>query len=178
VQRALTHLTHGPSSVHTLAFARSIQPTLTSQPLQLYAVQLRDITDENFPAKASPVGWRYLIVRGEPVAFADVKHSADDSAALAFSRLTHGAAVQRLAQAAELADQAYSNSADAFECRILEIPALYEAALWLHGPRDVFIPFVSATPAEGPPREDAQFVQRMVTQARERQEPTGEAMGP
>ena len=33
---------------------------------------LRDLTDANFPAKARPIGWRYLIVRGEPVPVVDL----------------------------------------------------------------------------------------------------------
>jgi len=176
VHEAMAHLAQGPSNVHTFALAHAVQPTEMSQPLQLYAVQLRDLTDANFPAKARPIGWRYLIVRGEPVAFADVKPA--DTGALAFSRLTHGAVPQRLAQAAELAEQAYGSSADSFEARILEIPSLYEAALWLHGARDVFFPFVGAMPADGPPREDPQFVPRILALARARAEPTDDAMGP
>jgi hypothetical protein len=65
VHEAMAHLAQGPSNVHTFALAHAVQPTEMSQPLQLYAVQLRDLTDANFPAKARPIGWRYLIVRGE-----------------------------------------------------------------------------------------------------------------
>lgn len=169
VGQAMAHLTGGSSSIHTLTFAGDLATSRTSQPLRVFSLGLGDITDQNFLAKATPVGWRYLVVRGEPVALADLKHTSPAGDQLAFSRLTHGVLAQRLAQAAQLADDTYRQSPETFEVRILEIPALYVGALWLHGQRDVLIPFVQRTDEDsGPPREDAEFVQRILREAREK----------
>ena len=170
ISRAMHQLSSSTSSVRTLALGGSSFATMTSRPLRIFTVGLDDIKDESFLKNAKPVGWRYLIVRGGPVAVADLKDSAT-AEKVSFARLTHGLVAERLSQAANLADQRYQKLVEKFEVRVLEIPALYVGALWLHGPRDVFIPFLQRTQQDGdPPREDPEFVRRILqeTQRKER----------
>jgi len=161
-------LSRGPLAVSPMGGAAPIE---TSQPLQLFVVKLSDITDEGFIKKAVPVGWRYLIVGQGPLAVADVKEAAGVQQA-SLSSLIRGPLVERLSQAAELAEQKYSDDPNSFEVRILEIPSLYITALWLHGPRDIFIPFLEGAPQEGAAvAEDPSFLSRVVAKATEKRRP-------
>ena len=83
-----------------------------------------------------------------------------------FDSLIHGRIAERLAEAAELAARKYSAEQSDFEARILEIPAIYMTALWLHGPRDIFIPFLEGgTKDTLLLQEDPAFLARVVQTA-------------
>ncbi|WP_315778808.1 MULTISPECIES: chitosanase [unclassified Bradyrhizobium] len=146
------------------AFAASSGAPQLTQPIRRFVVKLNELTDAGFLARAKPVGWRYLVIGGGSSAVADVKHDA--SGAPDFDSLISGDLAARLAKAAEQAEQIYGSRAGEFEARILDIPAIYMSAFWLHGPRDIFIPLVDGHPSKPlPPREDASFILRAVQAA-------------
>jgi hypothetical protein len=135
-----------------------------------------DITDESFVKKAVPVGWRYLIFGQGPIAVADVKE-ASGSGPLTFGSLIRGPIAERLTQAADLAARDYDAGPGKFEARILEIPSLYISALWLYGPRDIFIPFLEGGARDTMPvRVDTSFASHVVElAAAKRQAPKAES---
>ena len=154
---------------HTPALGRMFraqaQPQIT-QPLQVFLLQLDDIVDENFPERAKPVGWRYLILDPDSVAAADVGLEGD-----VFHRLMHGRHAERLLNATRFAGDKFAKDPDDYDLRILEIPSLYVAALWLQGPKDIFVPFADAAlenvdpTAQFAARVDESFTQRILKQA-------------
>jgi hypothetical protein len=110
------------------------------------------------------VGWRYLITNAGPIAVADVKESAQGTPR--FGSLIRGQIAERFEQAAELADQSFSGDEAEFEVRVLEIPALYITALWLHGPRDILVPFFEGVKNDKlPVQVDPSFVSRVLQNA-------------
>jgi hypothetical protein len=162
VGRAVAHLmTRGPGALPAIAGAAAPQ---TSQPIRLFTLKLSDITDDKFLNKAVPIGWRYIIVDTKPVAVADLKE-ARAGAQPGFASLIRGVIAPRLERATELAQQ-YEIKPGTFEPRILEIPSLYLTALWLHGPQDIFIPFLEGGPKDTlPVQEDPSFIPRVVQAA-------------
>jgi hypothetical protein len=167
IGRAMTHLmTRGPGALPATGGAGATRAT---QPMQLFGLNLNDITDENFLQKAIPLGWRYLITNTSAIAVADVRETG--SGPPRFGSLIRGMIAERLEQAAELAHQNYAAGPLTFEARILEITALYITALWLHGPRDILIPFYEgARENTQPVREDGNFISRVFqAAARKRQ---------
>jgi len=157
ISRALPNLMwRGPG--RTLPLLPRIQ---ASQPIQLFMLKSNDISSANFLEKAVPVGWRYLIVNDGPVAVADVNAEGAKQAA-SFASLIRGPLAERLVQAAELAERKYGADSNVFDVRILEIPSLYVSALWLHGDRDVFIPFLEGGERDrGEVQEDPSFQARV-----------------
>ena len=163
VGRALAHLmTRGPGALPATGGAAAPR---ASQPIQLFMLKLSDITDDNFLKNAVSIGWRYLIVGAGPIAVADVKESGS-GAPPRFGSLIRGSIAERLEQAADLAARRYGAEPSTFEVRILEIPSLYITALWLHGPREIFIPFFEGAKQDAlAVREDPSFTQRVVRAA-------------
>lgn len=136
----------------------------TSQPLPVFSVKLDEIDDETFTKKANAAGWRYIVKSGAPIGVADVKVSR--SGAVAFKSLTRGPTAERLQMAADYADATYGRGVERFDVRILEVPALYSNVLWLHGPRDVFIPYLEGGRADvEAPRVDDTYRRRILRAA-------------
>ena len=162
IGQAMAHLMYrGPDALRALGGA----VPKASQPVRLFTIGFDDITSDRFLDSAVPVGWRYLIVDGGPIAVADVKESA--SGGTAFSSLIRGPIAEGLSEAADLASKKYDNDSGNYEVRVLEIPSLYISTLWLHGTREVFFPFlagggVSRTAV----REDPHFIQHVLQAAR------------
>jgi hypothetical protein len=174
IGRVVPHLlSRGPGALPPTGGAAAPQ---TSQPIQLFMLKSSDITDESFVKKAVPVGWRYLIFGQGPIAVADVKE-ASGSGPLTFGSLIRGPIAERLTQAADLAARDYDAGPGKFEARILEIPSLYISALWLYGPRDIFIPFLEGGARDTMPvRVDTSFASHVVElAAAKRQAPKAES---
>jgi hypothetical protein len=164
---AVAHLmSRGPGALPATGGA----PPRVAQPLPLFTVRLDHILGDTFLQSATQIGWRYLVVTGGPIAVADVTAGAPGGRS-SFHRLIRGALPVRLEQAADLAAQRYGTTdPDTFEVRVLELPALYVATLWLHGLnglREAFFPFLEGSEADRqrPVTEDTGFVPRMVREA-------------
>lgn len=163
VERAVRDLMKsGPTS---FSAAPDASPGQVSQPIRRFLLKLGDITDDDFLKRATPIGWRYLIISQGPIAVGDVKET--ESGAATFDSLIHGRIAERLVSAAELAADKYGADQKSFDVRILEIPAIYMSALWLHGPQDIFIPFLEGGASDAQPvREAPSFAQRVMAAAK------------
>jgi hypothetical protein len=100
-----------------------------SQPIPVFVLQLDQISD-GFLQRARRRGWRYLLV--DTGSAADVGENAE------FDSILHGDLPARLMQACERASVMFAERPEVFEPRMLEIPALYVAALWIFGPEQTF----------------------------------------
>jgi chaperonin GroEL len=162
VHRAVTHLMSERSGEIT-AQGSYIEAT---RPIQLFVVGFGDANKNSFLENAIPFGWRYLILDDGPVAIADVRVSGAKKEAK-FGSLIRGSVAEHYAQAAKQADMHYEAVPDAFEARVLEIPSLYMAAIWLHGnKKEVFFPFLDGSKKPNlQVAEDPTFVARVVEAA-------------
>jgi len=166
VSQAVIHLRRSNTPFgHLHLMSAPVQPKIT-QPLPLYSLQLDDIVDEDFPQRVRFVGWRYLVIDSGSIAAADVGPVGDK-----FHRLMHGRHAAYLMSAVKFAEDNFGTATDDYKLRILEIPVLYVAALWLLGSDDKFIPFLDASQevaqpgSEFAPQIDESFIFRIVEMA-------------
>ena len=109
--------------------------------LPVYRLGLDDIVRADVLAHATKVGWRYIVAPpGGGVGYADVKESAKGEAR--FASLARNRNAERLTEAVHLAEEIAPSLSGDYEARILDVPALFLAALWLDGKQPVFIPFI------------------------------------
>jgi hypothetical protein len=158
LSKAMRHLLRTQPSADAPVMAGSVP--VTSQPMPVFTLKLNDIQQGEFSKTAEQTGWRYLVVNGDAsVGLADLKRSDGGSE---FSGLTKGPIVKNFEDAVELADKNYAKDRSNYELRVLEIPAVNVAAVWLHGDKDVFIPYMEAGKL-GPSvvREDPHFVSKV-----------------
>ena len=75
-----------------------------------------------------------------------------------------------LQKAAEAATAAYGASGEAYQARILEVPALHAISLWLHGRDDVFFRYLGQD-GQVPDKidEDDQYMSELSIDARKKQ---------
>jgi len=175
VARAVNDLM--PDRMAALSAAGGAAAPQATQPIRRFLVKLSDLTDVHFLDKAIPIGWRYLVLGPDPVAIADVKEAT--AGAPSFDSLIQGPFANRLAEATEFAARRYEAGPNEYEVRVLEIPSIYLSALWLHGPRDIFIPLTAGDPKNpSPPYEDPAFILRAVraAAAKNNQSQKGESM--
>ena len=143
IGKALSDLAGHPDRAASMAMAGGAAINL-SQPLPVYRLGLEDIVDEHCLDKAVEIGWRYLIepaVGGAGGAgYADVREVQGGD--FKFTSLSKNANADRLLAAAHLAQEVGEGSAVEYEARILDVPAVYIAAIWLAAPTPVFIPYI------------------------------------
>ena len=111
-------------------------------PLPIYRLDLVDLKDKSSVYQARPAGWRYLIetLNAQEVAYADVIEASNgDAVFVSYSRNRNA---QNLLSAVHFADQIAAHEPEAYEARLLDIPALYVAAVWLKGETSIFIPYI------------------------------------
>ncbi|HJW79322.1 MAG: hypothetical protein ACJ8DU_20425 [Microvirga sp.] len=162
IDRALQALAPAES-----AAALSDRPLNLSQPLPVYRLGLDQLDGPESLARATQSGWRYLIEGGEGTAYADVRETGADSAK--FTSLSRNRNAERLMQAVHLAEEAARAMPDDCEARILEVPALYIAAIWLTGAQPVFIPYLDPSrlaDEAAPVRVEPDLMARLVDEAR------------
>lgn len=171
IAEAWSNLSGGPTAFDIKGFGAGPQ---MSRPIEVFAVPLDKITSTDFLDKAKPVGWRYLMFDSEltqsPLASADIKEDAAGGAT--FQAMTKGLMPERLSEASQFAAQHLADDPRDYEIRILEIPALYLAAIWLkeeNGPGSLFIPFLDRS-EDVRPRVDPEFTERVLKRARKKQQ--------
>jgi hypothetical protein len=112
------------------------------QAIPMYTIGLKDLSTAADLSSADQKSWRYLIKQGETVvATADAIHGPENKAM--FSDINEGHLVNGLALAIQAANNNDQMKTGQFEARLLTIPALYFAALWLTDPTnktDLIIP--------------------------------------
>jgi hypothetical protein len=113
-----------------------------SAPLPVYRLGLDQLDKRDFLAKATQVGWRYLME--EPVAggvaYADVRETA--GGAPRFTGLAQNENAMRLMEAAHLAQKVAADMPGDCEARILDVAAVYVSAVWLSCANPLFIPYI------------------------------------
>ena len=118
-----------------------------SEPHPVYYVPLDALAGGKLLDAATQTSWRYLLVQDDAaVAEAELsvgRRGAKGAAAkpLEFLGLTHGPFTGATVEALGAAEQLPQVAAADYELRLLKIPAVYLAALWLHGAKDdILIP--------------------------------------
>ena len=118
-----------------------------SEPHPVYYVSLDALADGKLLAAATQASWRYLLVQDDAaVAEAELsvgRRGAKGAGAkpLAFLGLTHGPFTAATIESLGAAERLPQVAAADYELRLLKVPAVYLAALWLHGANDdILIP--------------------------------------
>jgi hypothetical protein len=119
-------------------------------PHESFHLGLDSIEAKKGVAGAESIGWRYLLSGGPAGSgLAAEVHSRDRG--FEFAGLNEGPFVQQIADQIEKVRGQIGNKD--YEPRLLRIPALYIAALWLKGKNDdLFIPLQPSHPAVEPHR--------------------------
>ena len=104
----------------------------TGSPVPFYHLSLAQLDSADPLASATITGWRYPVVGGINPGLVDVREGSNVTPAT-FAGLIHGIMVQRFMQASLLAEQTLASQTDVYQPRLLDVPALQFAALWLHG---------------------------------------------
>ena len=99
-------------------------------PLPVYHLSRKEAALGDPVSTAKMIGWRYAVVGGTLPGVASLK---EEAGVLSYAGLTHGTAVERLLDAAVLAEDTLGSAAEEFEPRVIEIPSLRLYALWLFG---------------------------------------------
>ena len=127
----------------SIQFRRDIANLDQKQAVPVYHLGLDDLKRKKDISTAKHISWRYLIKhKGKDVATADA--IIDDDGTTTFSHVNEGALVSGLVSAIKVANSDKIIRNRDFEARILMVPALYVAALWLAdlaGGKDYAIPF-------------------------------------
>ncbi|MEO8306020.1 MAG: hypothetical protein ABI724_18065 [Betaproteobacteria bacterium] len=122
-----------------------------SEPHPVYVVTLDDLVAGKLLDAAKQTGWRYLLVQND-VAVGEAEVGARRAAArgtkggaktakLEFLGLTHGPFTDATIDALNAAERMPKVAKADYEMRLLKVPAVYLAALWLHGEdTDIVIP--------------------------------------
>jgi hypothetical protein len=140
-----------------------------SKAIRVFTVALEDCSRAGLFDAARPTGWRYIVTVGGEVFIADLGEVTANGPE--FQGLTRGGLARRLAVALAAAETAAGTETAVSELRLLEIPAVYISAIWLHGDRDRFIPFVDAS--RGPdfaPALQPDFPRHLVALAEQRRD--------
>lgn len=132
VRHAVTPALRSPDSAH---------PPVPRHPLAVHLLRPGTALES-----APRTGWRFLIsCGGQVVAAAETLETADGHA---FSHFAEGPYLVATLRALQQARRAAEGSAGPYEPRLLSVPALYTAALWLHrlrpGGGDLLIPLAPA----------------------------------
>ena len=122
-----------------------------SEPHPVYVATLDDLAAGKLLGAAKQTGWRYLLVQDD-VAVGEAEIGARRAAArgaktgaktakLEFLGLTHGPFTDATIDALSAAERMPKVANADYEMRLLKVPAVYLAALWLHGTdADIVIP--------------------------------------
>lgn len=102
-----------------------------------------DMLADDAPLRfAQQTGWRYIVEPGNVVGMAKLSSSGTPR----YEGLAQGLLVERYRAALVLAQQQLGADHQAYEPRLLDVPALSFAALWLKGPQDRFIDLLDGVP--------------------------------
>jgi len=119
-----------------------------TDPHPVFVVGLNDLVEGRLLSAAVQTGWRYLLVQdGAAVAEAELvpKRGAGGKVGkdLQLGALTTGPFAEATIEALNAAEGLAPIRKAKYEARLLKIPAVYFAALWLHGgDEDILIPMV------------------------------------
>ena len=126
----------------TEALGGSVAEVTFAKPMLVFVVGLEDAASRPILSVARPVSWRYLVIGPDSTALADLD-AALQGGSVEFQRINEGKNASNLRTALDQADALFSNTHEAYEARILEIPAIYTSSVWISGAhKNIFIPYL------------------------------------
>jgi hypothetical protein len=138
-RRGIAQLRAAGGSGHRLAAVNG-EALHLSAPHRVYHLGRDDAARGNTTPHARPVGWRFILT-DDTDALAAVEVREREDAGYEFSGVNYGPFVHSTVEAVKRLECA-ADSND--ELRLLDVPALYLEALWLHGDADRFMPLSPA----------------------------------
>jgi hypothetical protein len=137
----------GSFSAEGLREARPEQISATI-PHQVFNLTLEDARSAEGIDRARPAGWRYLLAVGDRVVASAETHT-DDGEQQVFSHVNAGPFVEGTVEALAVAERFADTDEPSMELRLLNVPAVYLMAVWLHSQQasnveGVFIPVAPA----------------------------------
>lgn len=112
-------------------------------PVPCFHLGLDMLADDEPLRLAQQTGWRYIVEPGNAVGMAKLSSGTGGTR---YEGLAQGLLVERYRAALALAQELLGADHHAYEPRLLDVPALSFAALWLKGPQDWFIELLDGVP--------------------------------
>lgn len=121
-------------------------PLQCAAPLPVYVIEAGAAAGPAPLGAAVRAGWRYPVLDAEG-ALLGLAFLRETDGRLVYAGLSHGALSDRFLAAANLAETALGASPQAYEPRLLEVPALRLCVLWMagEGGEDRFVPVLDGT---------------------------------
>jgi hypothetical protein len=153
--RLIAHVTDLLREKKTLPGARvemRLEKMSHSEPHPVYYVPFDALAQGKLLAAAAQTSWRYLLVQDDAAMIAEAELSAGgkrtskakgkrSAKPLALLGVSQGPFTAATVDALHAAEQLPKVAAADYELRLLKVPAVYLAALWLHGATDdILIP--------------------------------------
>jgi hypothetical protein len=142
LEKGLQALAAGPTPA-TQNYLAAVSGADAPPPLPVYVLPLDQVAAGNFRSKQKPIAWQYLLVKeGRSVGAAEVQTDlAKQRKGFIFAAISTAPAAG-IANAIELAEKDHNIVAGRYEMRLVRIPAIYVAALWLmdlSGNKDMYV---------------------------------------
>lgn len=160
VAEALTRRAHRSATVSPLGGTPRLY-----DPIPVYHLGLDDAERGYSPSKARKVGWWYPVIGGVEPAFALIEEAEGRPR---FAGLVHGTLAKRLYLACDLVDRSFRDSAEHYEPRVFDIPALHLVSLWLVGNQDLFVPLMLGKPPGTAPLMIQEQIESRIKEALDR----------
>ena len=173
IRKALDEIRARPGTVLQHFSAEVLDRLEVSLPHPVFMLGLDDAAADKLTEAAKLVSWRYLLIAGEESApaAAEVRAGAGENT-VEFLHVDSGPFVGAMVDAIAMAEKLHVVEQQDFEIRLLQVPAIYLVALWLHNPAsDIFIPIGKTPPqiARRQPYPAAEFKPLVAALARSRQ---------
>jgi hypothetical protein len=148
MQRALAYRVPQTANIMSTPLGGAPQ---TGSPIPVYHLPLAQLKDSDPLASAKLTCWSYPVIGGMRPGLADIRENSVDGTT-SFAGLSYGILATRFLEASVLAEHSLNAADEEFEPRLLDVPALRFAALWLHGSStDHFIPLLEGSPPGSAP---------------------------
>jgi hypothetical protein len=128
----------------TAVFSLIGETSHAGKPVPFYHLSLEKVKNGGDAAleQAVKTGWRYPILGSGKTGLVDIRGEEGVKGAL-FGGLSHGIVTERFLEASALVEKQLAGSAEEYEPRLLDVPALNFMALWLMGPgQNWFVPLL------------------------------------
>ncbi|SCX57583.1 hypothetical protein [Nitrosospira sp. Nsp1] len=115
-------------------------------PVPFYHLSLDNLQNDTALEQSVQTGWRYPVLGSSKAGLVDIR-GEEGAKGASFGGLSHGIVTERFLEASALADKQLAGSAEEYEPRLLDVPALNFIALWLVGSRQHwFVPLLEGQP--------------------------------